>query len=112
MRFSKAKKIEYLTLQDGSQPIIEWIDELDNKTGARVKASIEKVRIGLKKNVEALKDGVFEIKMDFGPGYRVYFGEDGDSLILLICGGDKSSQKKDIQRAKDLWREYEKNKKL
>lgn len=58
------------------------------------------------KNVRALKGGVFEIKIDRGPGYRVYFGEDGKFLILLLIGGDKGSQDQDIKKAKEYWRLY------
>lgn len=112
MRSTELKKVEYLTLEDGSQPILDWLDKLDKNMNARVGASVEKLRVGLTKNVKPLKDGVFEIKMDFGSGYRVYFGEVGKTLILLIFGGDKGSQDKDILRAKDLWKKYEKNKKL
>ena len=54
----------------------------------------------------SLKDGVFELRLVFGPGYRVYFGEDGDTIVVLLCGGDKSSQVQDIKRAKAYWKEY------
>ena len=78
---------------------------------AKVDAYITRVALGgAKKNVRALKDGIFEIKIDFGPGYRVYFGEDGRQIIVLLVAGDKSSQRKDIQKAKQYWQNYEKNK--
>ena len=64
----------------------------------------------LKNPSKSLKDGVFEIKIPFGPGLRIYFGEDGDQLILLLIGGDKGSQKKDIAKAKEYWSDYGKQK--
>jgi putative addiction module killer protein len=51
-------------------------------------------------------EGISELRMFFGPGYRVYFGENGDDIVILLCGGDKSSQEKDIQQAKIYWQEY------
>jgi len=53
-----------------------------------------------------LGDGVWELKIDFGPGYRVYYGEDGPIIVVLLCGGDKGSQDRDIAKAKDYWRDY------
>ena len=61
---------------------------------------------GAKKSIRALKDGVFEIKIPYGPGYRVYFAEDGKSLIILLVGGDKKTQNRDIEKAKEIWRNY------
>ena len=51
-------------------------------------------------------EGVVELKMDFGPGYRIYFAEDGDTLVVLLCGGDKSTQSKDIEKARGYWADY------
>ena len=58
---------------------------------------------------KSLKDGVFELRLMFGSGYRVYFAEDGNDVVLLLIGGDKSSQKNDIQKAKEYWKEYQGN---
>lgn len=57
-------------------------------------------------NCEPVGEGVLELRIFFGPGYRVYFGEDEGHIVVLLCGGDKSSQKRDIQTAKDYWKEY------
>jgi putative addiction module killer protein len=71
------------------------------------RAIIDRVSLGgSKKSIRALKDGVFEIKINYGPGWRVYFAEENSSIILLLLGGDKSSQEKDIQLAKKFWRAY------
>jgi putative addiction module killer protein len=61
---------------------------------------------GSRKNIRPVGEGVFEIKIDFGPGYRVYFGESGHEIVILLLGGDKSSQQKDIRLAQFYWRHY------
>lgn len=101
----KAAKI--LQLESGREPFSEWIESLDLRTQARIFAYVDRVAAGGgRKHVKALGDGVFEIKIDFGPGYRVYFGEDGPTIILLLIGGDKKTQNKDIETAKQYWRKY------
>jgi len=64
------------------------------------------VRLGNFGDCKSLGDGVFELRMTFGPGYRVYFGREGEQVIVLLCGGDKSTQDKDIGRAKAAWTDY------
>ena len=84
------------------------LSHLSVKIQARVSAFIDRVAAGGgKKNVKPLGDGVYEIKIDVGPGYRVYFGEDERAIILLLVGGDKRTQSKDIDTAKHYWRQYE-----
>ena len=61
-------------------------------------------------NAKGVGGGILECRIDFGPGYRVYFGRDGDALIILLGGGTKTRQQKDIQRAQDLWQEYRRRK--
>lgn len=61
---------------------------------------------GARKSTKALKDGVFEMKIPHGRGYRVYFAEDGDEIIILLVGGDKKTQSRDIDKAKEYWRNY------
>lgn len=103
------KSTQVLQLYDGSEPFTEWHESLELKVQARVSAFIDRVASGGgKKNVRSLGDGVYEIKIDVGPGYRVYFGEDGKRIILLLVGGDKGTQSKDIATAKRYWRQYEK----
>lgn len=101
------KAAKTLQLENGREPYSEWIESLDLRTQARIFAYVDRVAAGGgKKNVKALGDGVFEIKIDFGPGYRVYFGDDGPTIILLLIGGDKKTQNKDIETAKQYWRKY------
>ncbi len=91
----------------GRIPFDEWISDISEASQARIDAYIQRVAMGAaRKATKPVGNGVFEIKLDFGPGYRVYFGEIGRSMILLLIGGDKSSQSKDIERAKEFWRNY------
>lgn len=101
------KKVEQLELPNGKEPFSEWFDKLDVRTQAKVALYIDRVAAGgSKKNIKSLGDKVFEIKISFGPGYRVYFGELDNNIILLLLGGDKGSQSKDIETAKMYWSEY------
>ena len=78
----------------------DWIDSLKDRTGrARVQVRVDRLAHGNPGNFRALTDGVIELKIDVGPGYRVYYTERAGVLIILLAGGDKSSQTKDIQRA-------------
>ncbi len=85
-----------------------WLENLKDKKGAGIIASrIHRLSLGNKGNVEAVGEGVSELKVNFGPGYRVYFVERGGCLIILLCGGDKSSQGRDIVRAKAMAKELD-----
>jgi putative addiction module killer protein len=78
----------------------DWIDSLKDRTGrARVQVRVDRLAHGNPGNFRALTEGVIELKIDVGPGYRVYYTERAGVLIILLAGGDKSSQTKDIQRA-------------
>lgn len=101
------KRVLYLQLASGREPFREWFYSLDIINRSRIRPYIERVAMGGgKKNIKSLGDGVFEIKIKFGPGFRVYFAEEGNTILLLLIGGDKSSQDKDIIKAKMCWREY------
>jgi len=81
--------------------------DLDTTTRQKVSVYLERVAMGgAKRNIRSVGDGVFEVKIDYGPGYRVYFGEEGKTIILLLLGGDKASQFRDIRQAKEYWRSY------
>ncbi len=83
----------------------EWLDALrDLKTKMRIIARINRARAGNFGEYRVLDDGVCEMKIDFGPGYRVYYAQEGLRVYLLLVGGDKSSQKKDVARAQEMWR--------
>ena len=79
----------------------------DQRARARIRARIVRVRLGNLGNCEPVGDGVLELKIDYGPGYRVYFGQVGMKLVILLCGGDKSSQAEDM-RAIEYWEDYKK----
>jgi putative addiction module killer protein len=101
------KKILHLKLPNGLEPFREWIEGLDSRSQARIHVLIERVAAGgSKKNVKSLGDGIFELKVKFGPGYRIYFCEMDRVIILLLLGGDKSTQERDIHQAKEFRRKY------
>ena len=94
--------IEIKAYQDttGGTPYADWLDSLtDKKTKARVVARVNRMAAGNFGDCKPLRDGVQELKIDFGPGYRVYLSKQGPVLVLLLCGGDKSDQSRDIERA-------------
>jgi putative addiction module killer protein len=78
----------------------------------RILARVARMQQGNFGDCEPVGDGVRELRLFFGPGYRVYFAERGDEIVVLLCGGDKNSQKNDIQQAKTYWREYVSHEKL
>jgi putative addiction module killer protein len=94
-------------LDDGGRsPFREWLLELDQAVRARIQARILRFELGNLGDHKQVGGGVWEARLDFGPGYRVYFGRSGRELVLLLLGGDKSSQRKDISCAKQYWATY------
>jgi len=91
---------------NGRSPFGQWFWRLDPRTAARVTRIIDRLEEGLRPNVQPVGQGVLEVKMHFGPGYRVYFGLDGAHLVILLAGGDKSTQPSDIKKAYRMWAEY------
>ena len=92
--------------EDGGSPFQEWMESYDRqKVHGIILARIRRVENGNFGNCEPVGEGVSELKIDFGPGYRVYFGQDGDEVVLL-CGGTKATQGQDIRTAKEYWRDY------
>ena len=84
-----------------------WLGKLrDRKAAARIAATIQRLGMGLVADWKSVGGGVHEIRLVYGPGYRVYFTFQGERVILLLCGGDKSSQKRDITKAKQVKEEY------
>ena len=88
---------------DGREPFTEWLLDLDSKTRARIRARIDRIEDGNFGDVAPVGDGLSELRIDFGPGYRVYFGQVGNE-VHLICGGFKDSQQRDIRIAKECRR--------
>ena len=92
---------------DGSIPFNNWLEALrDKKARAIVRTRINRVRLGNLGDCKSVGEGVSELRIKFGAGYRVYFGQEGDTIIILLSGGDKSSQDKDIKQAKKYWQDY------
>jgi putative addiction module killer protein len=94
---------------DGRVPVSDWLDDLrarDETTYDRVINFIERMENGNTSNFKPEGDGVTALRMDFGPGYRIYFGQDGRELIILLIGGDKRTQHEDIATAKEYWSDY------
>ena len=101
---------EYLDDEDGS-PFGEWFGGLEASAAARVTVSLVRMGEGNLANAKGLGGGLFENRIDVGPGYRIYFGRDGDALIILLAGGTKRRQQRDIEDAKDRWADYKRRKK-
>lgn len=96
----------------GREPFTDWLSDLsDRQSRARILARLERLELGNFGDAKLLRDGVSELRIDWGPGYRVYFGRDGRTVIVLLCGGDKRKQAADIRRAVELWEEYVNRKK-
>lgn len=96
---------EYIDDRERS-PFGRWFEGLDARAAARVRTSLARMEAGNLSNVRGVGSGVLERRIHVGPGYRVYFGRDGDALIVLLGGGTKERQQKDIEDARGLWREY------
>jgi putative addiction module killer protein len=103
----KPRQVKELEI-DGEKPFAKWLRKLkDSQAKATVLARITRIQtVGNFGNYRCLDGGVFELKIDIGPGYRIYFGIEKDTLVLIILGGDKSSQNRDIKRAQELWKIY------
>ena len=87
----------------GRSPFGRWLDGLDAAAAARVTTTLIRIEHGNFSSVKGVGSGVFESRIDFGPGYRVYFGKDGETLVILLGGGTKKRQGRDIQEALTCW---------
>ncbi len=96
---------EYLDAKDHS-PHAKWFDGLNAQAAAKVVIAVTRMGHGNLSNIKGVGAGVHECRIEFGPGYRVYFGRDGDRLVILLGGGTKKRQQGDIRKAQALWRDY------
>src|SRR5262245_12870137 len=104
---ARPRRVETYVSPDGRAPFTEWLNGLrDAKARAKIRVRIDRVSLGNFGDRSAVGEGVQELRIDLGPGYRVYFAEVGKVIVLLLCGGDKSSQQRDIRKAKDYWKDY------
>jgi putative addiction module killer protein len=92
--------------ENGVRPFSKWFASLDVQAALKVRTAVARLENGHFSNTKGVGAGVSEYKIDFGPGYRVYFGQDGEKLIILLGGGTKKRQNSDIQTARDLWKLY------
>lgn len=95
----------------GRSPFGRWFDDLDVFAAAKVQTALVRLENGNTSAVKGVGAGVFEAKINFGPGYRVYFGKDGVRIVILLGGGTKKRQDRDIADAKAVWAEYKARKK-
>ena len=97
-------------VEAGNSPFADWFNSLDAVTAARVDKYIRRLEAGNFGTAKPLQEGVSELKLDFGPGYRVYFGREGKTIIILLGGGSKRRQSADIATAVERWRRYKQSK--
>jgi putative addiction module killer protein len=93
-------------IENGRSPYAEWFEDLDSVKAERVDKYLQRLEQGNFGAAKALQDGVFEVRMDFGPGYRVYYGRDGQTIIVLLGGGSKRRQDADIAAAVERWKRF------
>ncbi len=107
MRNTHPREIQAYRTQNGREPFTEWLRSLrDQRTRDRIRKRLERLGDGNFGDCRSVGDGVFELRVHFGAGYRIYFSEMDRTIVLLLCGGDKPSQAQDIQRAKTYWRKH------
>ncbi len=103
-----AREIEILLYRKGqSTPFSDWLASLkDARAIGIVRARLNRIRLGNFGDCKSVGGGVEELRIDFGPGYRIYYGRQGPLVVVLLCGGDKGSQARDIVTARKYWKEY------
>lgn len=100
-------KIEIYQTDTGKRPFSQWLDDIkDHLSKAKIRVRLDRLEKGNFGQCEPVGEGVFELKIHFGPGFRVYFGKIGQKCVLLLCGGDKGSQKSDILKAQTYFKDY------
>jgi putative addiction module killer protein len=99
-------ELRYYLASDGGSPFEEWFTDLDSAAAAKVAVALARLEQGNLSNVKGVGEGVLEYRINWGLGYRVYFGRDGDVLVILLTGGTKQRQQRDIDTAKVSWTDY------
>lgn len=101
-------EIEIYKAASGRMPFVEWIEGIKEKhTRSKVYTRLDRLSFGNFGDCKSLGDGIFELRIHYGPGIRVYFSKIGNKVVLFLCGGDKSSQNKDIKKAKEYLQDYQ-----
>ena len=107
MRHTQPRELKFYRTPNGKEPFSEWYDTIqDLNLQSRIDKRLERIANGNLGDYRSVGAGVFELRFHFGPGYRIYFAEVENTIVLLLCAGDKSSQTRDIARAKDYWLQY------
>jgi putative addiction module killer protein len=104
------KEIRFFQDSKGDEPFMTWLNTLDKDIQRRIKSRIARLELGNFGDYKRLTGGILELRFMFGSGYRVYFAEENDIIVILLCGGDKKTQGKDIIKAINYWQEYKENK--
>jgi putative addiction module killer protein len=107
--FQATSAVQLLRYQreDGSEPFTDWLTRLrDKSAAARIRLRLRQIEAGNFGDSKSVGAGVTEARVHAGPGYRVYYGRHGDTIVILLCGGDKKTQPSDIERARELWLEW------
>lgn len=100
-------EVELYALPSGKEPYSEWESKLGKMTQGIIRARIARLRSGNWGDYKLIGKGVYELRIQYGPGYRVYYGKKGKKIVILLCGGDKSTQKRDIRKAQNFWESYQ-----
>ncbi len=100
--------IEYYITDTGKAPFEDWLENLDKHIRAIMRSRLVRILLGNFGDCHPLQDakGISEIHFDFGAGYRIYYGKQGNHIVILLIGGDKATQARDIEKAKRYWRDY------
>jgi len=106
---TEVEVLEYVDTR-GRSPYRDWVVKLDASAAARISSAVLRMELGNFSVAKSVGAGVHELRLDFGPGYRVYFGKDGERLVILLGGGTKKHQQSDIEAAQTLWAEYKRRK--
>lgn len=112
------QEIEIYLDNQSEAPFSSWLNSLhDIRARAKIRTRLDRLKLGNFGDCKSVGSGVLEMRIDFGPGFRVYFGRVEGRIVLLLCGGDKGSQKRDVQKAKSYWQDFlsvyeKKNKKI
>ena len=99
-------ELRYYLASNGASPFEEWFADLNSAAAAKVAVALARLEQGNLSNAKAVGEGVLEYRIDWGPGYRVYFGRDGEVMVILLTGGTKQRQQRDIDAAKASWADY------
>lgn len=92
---------------DGQLPVVQWLLQLrDAMAAARIAKRLNRLEQGNFGDSRAIREGLVELRVDIGPGYRIYLGRHGQDLVILLAGGDKSTQSRDIEQALNYWKEW------